>query len=52
MSKTLIEFYYQTGIYDLNKMIQLVKEEQITEKDFFNITRLDYKALIRKEKGV
>ena len=52
MSKTLIEFYYQMGVYDLNKMIQLVKEEQITEKDFFDITRLNYKALVEKKKGV
>ena len=52
MSRTLIEFYYQMGVYSLDKMIQLVKEEQLSEKDFFDITRLNYKALIKKEKGV
>ena len=49
MSKTLIEFYYQLGVYDIDKMIQLVEKEEITEQQFFEITRLHYKVLKKKK---
>ena len=49
MSKTLIEFYYQLGVYDIDKMIQLVKKKEITEQQFFEITRLNYKVLKKKK---
>lgn len=49
MSKTLIEFYYQLGVYDVDKMIQLVKEKEISEQEFFEITRLHYKVLKKKK---
>ncbi len=49
MSKTLIEFYYQLGVYDVDKMIQLVEKKEITEQQFFEITRLHYKVLKKKK---
>ena len=49
MSKTLIEFYYQLGVYSIDKMMQLVDKGEISEKEFFDITRLHYKVLKKKK---
>lgn len=50
MSKTLIDFYYQIGVYNIDKMVQLVKQGELSERQFYQITRLNYKAFSRKEK--
>ena len=46
----LIKYYYQTGVYDMKKMVQLVKLNQLTEQQFKNITTYNYKYY--KKEGV
>ena len=47
----LIKYYYESGIYNAEKMIDLVEKEKITQKDFFDITRLNYRYMRKKIKG-
>lgn len=46
-SKELINYKWQEGIYNLNYMLNLVKNKNITEEDFFNITRLNFNGVIK-----
>lgn len=41
-SYIVINYKWQTGVYDLKKMIQLVKNNNLTKEDFFEITRKHY----------
>lgn len=40
-----IIYKWQHGVYDLKDMIKLVKENIITDKDFFDITRFRFEKL-------
>lgn len=46
-SKELINYKWQEGIYNLNYMLNLVKNKNITEEDFFDITRLNFNGVIK-----
>lgn len=50
MNIEIIKYQYTLGVYSLNDLIKLVKEKQITEKDFFEITRKYYWAVLKTQK--
>lgn len=41
-SYTLIKYKWDRGVYDLEKMKQLVQKNEITKEEFFEITRYTY----------
>ena len=41
----VIRYKYLTGIYNLNKMIQLVDERRITKEEFHFITTYSYETI-------
>lgn len=45
MSYDLIKYYYEMGVYNIQKMIKQVKLEYITEEEFHMITGYSYKGL-------
>ena len=45
MSLELLRFLWTSGSYSLNDMIDLVAEGQITDEEFFDITRYNYKGV-------
>ena len=49
MSKTLIKYFYENGVFDLKKMKQLVIEKVINEDDFFDITRKVFQVIKNRE---
>ena len=49
-SKEMIMYKWENGVYNLQDLINLVKNNQITQQDFFKITRFNY-AAVEKEKG-
>lgn len=44
-SYNLIKYKFDMGVYSLEKMIELVKESQIDEKDFKWITSYNYNEI-------
>lgn len=50
-SRTLIEFKWENGVYDLKDLLKLVENKEINEKEFFEITRIDYAAAVQKIKN-
>ena len=50
-SKTLIEFKWENGVYDLKDLLIGVEDKEIDEKEFFEITRMDYAAAVQKIKN-
>lgn len=47
-SLSLIKHKWEQGIYDLWRMSLLVELKIITEQDFFEITRFNYKEISKK----
>lgn len=45
MSIDLIEYYWDYGVYDKEKMCELVEQKLISESDFKYITGLYYEAI-------
>lgn len=41
----LLRFKWQNGVLSLESIIQLVENNVITEKDFFDITRMHYNGV-------
>ena len=50
MSLELLQFLWDSGSYDLSNMIDLVLDKQITEEDFFEITRYNFRGLTDNKK--
>lgn len=48
-SLIFIEYLYQHGAISLEKMCKYVEDGDISEKDFYDITRLHYRVI--KERG-
>lgn len=48
---TLIKYKWQTGVYRIQDMIELVKKEMINKEEFFNITRYNYDG-VKKERDL
>ena len=42
--KSLITYKWESGVYDLEDLIKLVENEELTVDEFFEITRLNYAA--------
>ena len=47
MTVNILEYQYKMGTCSLSDLIRLVKEKELTEEDFFEITRLNYQGLIK-----
>ena len=45
-SKEMIMYKWEHGVYNLQDLINLVKNNQITQQDFFKITRFNYAAAV------
>lgn len=48
-SKDLITYKYQEGVYSIIDLINLTIFGKITQEDFFDITRLNFSTLQKKE---
>lgn len=48
MSISQIEYFWEHGIYSIEKMCSLVDRKIITEQEFHEITRKYYKAIMQK----
>lgn len=46
----LLQYYWDNNIYDKDKMCELVEQKIISEEDFFNITRLRYSVIKKRNK--
>lgn len=52
-SMNIINYKWNNGVYSLKDLIILVEYKKITQKQFFEITRINYKGLIKiKEKEI
>lgn len=47
-NKGLIQYKWKNGVYDLKDMCELVQREEISEQDFFDITRYYYAVVIEQ----
>ena len=45
-SKDTIQYKWQSGVYDLKNMVQLVKNGIINKDQFFYITRYNFNGVI------
>lgn len=48
-SYNLIKYKFEMGIYSIDKMIELVENNQITEYEFKFITSYNYKGIKNRE---
>lgn len=46
----LLQYYWDNNIYDKKKMCKLVEQGTISKEDFFNITRLRYDVIKKRNK--
>lgn len=44
----LIRYKWESGVYRLKEMIELVKKEKITQQQFFDITRYNYNGVVKE----
>lgn len=51
MSFQMVRYYYEQGVFDKTKMCQLVYNNIITTKEFFEITRLTFWVVYQEIKG-
>ena len=51
-SLKLIQYKWQRGVYTIQKMVQKVQKKELTEEQFFDITRKSYKSMAEQIKGV
>ena len=47
---TILQYKWDTGVYGLEELSELVQSKEITEKDFFEITRYNYKSIQEEKK--
>lgn len=48
LERDIITYKWNEGVYSLQDMIILVKYNNLTPEDFFEITRLDYAAAAQR----
>lgn len=48
-SMNIINYKWNNGVYSLKDLIILVEYKKITQKQFFEITRINYKGLIERK---
>lgn len=51
ISFQMVRYYYEQGVFDKEKMCQLVYNNIITTKEFFEITRLTFWVVYQEVKG-
>lgn len=44
----LIEYKWNSGVYQLKDMIKLVEDQRLTKQEFFDITRYNYDGVTKK----
>lgn len=44
----LIEYKWNSGVYQLKDMIRLVENQKLTKQEFFDITRYNYDGVTKK----
>lgn len=49
---TILQYKWDTGVYGLEELSKLVQLKEITEKDFFEITRYNYKSIQEEKRRV
>jgi hypothetical protein len=47
---SLIKYKWEMGAYDIDDMLALVKWNQITPEEFFDITRKHYQSMVESNK--
>lgn len=50
LSYTLIKFYFDNGVYDIDKVVECVKNKLITEEEFHYITGYNYYGVTKARK--
>lgn len=48
-SMNIINYKWNNGVYSLKDLIILVEYKKITQKQFFEITRINYKGLLERK---
>lgn len=48
----ILQYKWDTGVYGLKELSELVQLKEITEKDFFEITRYNYKSIQEEKRRV
>ena len=43
----LIEYKWNSGVYQLKDMIKLVEDQKLTKQEFFDITRYNYNGVTK-----
>lgn len=51
-SLIILQYKWDTGVYGLEELSKLVQSKEITEKDFFEITRYNYKSIQEEKRKV
>lgn len=51
-SFSLIKYKWESGVYTLKEMIQLVKQQELSQQQFFDITRYDYNNIKQSDKAL
>lgn len=46
-STNIITYKWNSGVYSLEDLIILVKYNKLTQKQFFEITRINYEGLLK-----
>lgn len=48
-SMNIINYKWNNGVYSLKDLIILVEYKKITQEQFFEITRINYKGLLERK---
>ena len=48
----ILQYKWDTGVYGLEELSKLVQSKEITEKDFFEITRYNYKSIQEEKRRI
>lgn len=51
-SFSLIKYKWESGVYTLKEMIQLVKQQELSQQQFFDITRYNYNNIKQSDKAL
>lgn len=51
-SFSLIKYKWESGVYTLKEMIQLVKQQELSQQQFFDITRYNYDNIKQSNKAL
>ena len=50
MSIEILEYQYRMGALSIKNLVEMVEQQQITEEQFHDITRKNYKGFIKNHK--